>query len=81
MTTAKDEVFIWLYHENCYLVGGIKIWWEKSTWGIFQVGGEIRKLSASMGIPPIPQWGKLCNVFVFQKLLTCRNNTTVDWIQ
>ena len=35
MTTAKDEVFIGLWHENCYLVvdqltfgGRIKIWWE-----------------------------------------------------
>ena len=26
MTTAKNEAFIGLQHENCYLVGGLKIW-------------------------------------------------------
>ena len=27
-TTAKNEVFIGLQHENCYVVGaGINIWW------------------------------------------------------
>ena len=29
MTMAKNEVFIGLLDDNCYLVGGIKIWWGR----------------------------------------------------
>ena len=41
MTTVKNEVFIGLLHENCYLVGGGEklVGWE-TTWAeFFQVGG------------------------------------------
>ena len=31
MTTAKNKVFIVLYHENCYFLGGIKIWYGGAT--------------------------------------------------
>ena len=34
MTIVKYEVFIVLYHENCYLVEG-GIWCRESTGGIF----------------------------------------------
>ena len=41
MTKAKNEVFVGLQHENCYLVGGSLWRWgdknleEESTGGIF----------------------------------------------
>ena len=38
MTAAKNEVFIRLQHENCYLVRGIKNWWGESTGGTFLAG-------------------------------------------
>ena len=28
MNTGKKEVFIWLQHENCYLVEEMNLWWE-----------------------------------------------------
>ena len=65
MTTAKNEVFIELQHENCYLVegGGVKLSWGdkyllgKSTGETFPGGGGISKFWASGGgthlIPPV----------------------------
>ena len=48
MTTAKNEDFVGLYCEYCYLVRviellvmGINIWWQgESTGGIFPGGGK-----------------------------------------
>ena len=63
MTTVKNEVFIGL-NENCYLAGGIilwwgeiKMWWQESTGGVFLVG-EVSKFSASGGTPLYPLVGK-----------------------
>ena len=43
MTAAKNEVFIGLQHENCYLVcylvGGIILWWERGEGGLKFCGG------------------------------------------
>ena len=67
MTTAKNEVFIGLKHENCYLVGGIHLWCGAGGnknfvevgvyWGgFFQVGGGrgASKFSTGGGTPPSP---------------------------
>ena len=27
MNTAKNDIFIWLQPEYCYLVGEINLWW------------------------------------------------------
>ena len=64
MATAKNEVFIGLYHENCNLVGdmplilGIEIWWKESIRRTFPAGGRMHKFSASRGIPLFPQQEK-----------------------
>ena len=61
MATAKNEVFIRLLHENCYLVfsgGGTNLWLGESTGGgFFQVGGGISKFSAGgrNSLPHLPQ--------------------------
>ena len=56
MTTAKNEVFIGLKQESCYLVGGI-CWGEKSTCGEFlQVRDEL--IFSWWGDSPIPPLGK-----------------------
>ena len=56
--TAKNEVFIGLYHENRYLVGGIKIWWGNLLEGFFQVVGKMNKFLVSGGTLPHPPVGK-----------------------
>ena len=35
MTTAKNKVFIWSQHENCYLVGD-----RRGEGGVFTGGGK-----------------------------------------
>ena len=52
MTTAKNEVFIGLQLENCYLVGGIKFWWGEPTGEAFLHVGEMSKFSPGGGGPP-----------------------------
>ena len=44
MTTAKNEVFTGLQHENCYLVVVISLWWGwiKIWWGSLLGGGGSR---------------------------------------
>ena len=48
MTTTKNEVFIVSYHENCYLVGGMNLWWWGSLLGrVFFSDEGISRFSAS----------------------------------
>ena len=70
MATAKTDVFIGLQHENCYLVGGMNLWWERNKtlrrwgggayWGVIFPGRGMRKFLASLGdcVPPV---GKTLN--------------------
>ena len=51
-------------NENCFLVGGIHVWWERnknlvagSLLGKIFSGGGMRKLLAAGGTPPIPLVG------------------------
>ena len=48
----KNNVFIGLQLENCYLVGGIKFWWGEPTREAFLHVGEMSKFSPGGGGPP-----------------------------
>ena len=49
MTTAKNEVFIGLKHENCYTVGKTNLVMVVYCRGIFQVGRGEAKFSLVQG--------------------------------
>ena len=60
MTTAKNEVFIGLLQENCYIVGGMNLWRGKQKigggnllGGLFVVGeGWVNFGQSGEGTPP-----------------------------
>ena len=61
MTTAKNEVFIGLLHETCYLVGGINLWWgggDKNLLGQESTRGGFCQVRRGMSNPPV---GKTLN--------------------
>ena len=69
MTTAKNDIFIGLQPEYCYLVGEINLWWWWRRniwwwgwWGVyserfFQVG----ELANFWLVGGLPQQGKPCD--------------------
>ena len=62
MATAKNDVCIGLWNENCYLMGGwifigevIEIWWGGSLLGVIFPGvGRVSKFLANGGTHPHP---------------------------
>ena len=56
MTTAKNEVSIGLEHGNCYIVGGMNLWWggEFDRFFLLVYPTRMSKFSTSgKGSPPI----------------------------
>ena len=60
MTTAKNESFIWLKQENCYLVGGgeNKNLVDREIFLSVCGKGKRENLYLVGGTPPIPKYGK-----------------------
>ena len=73
MTTA--EVFTLLEHENCYLVGGITLWWWQGEQGRilgrnFSRREESSKFSAGQkDSPPIPSVEETLEIESFVSIL------------
>ena len=64
MTTAKNEVFIGLQHEN-YLVGVMKLWWGSLLAFVYSGGGGARSkcLAGRRGTPLMfPSRGNLARL-------------------
>ena len=82
MNTAKNDVFIELRPEYCYLVGEISLWWWRkikiwwwwrgweSTWrgGRFFLVGEWANVWLVRGLP---QQGKSCRLLCYSAVGTC----------
>ena len=61
MTAAKNEVFIGLYHESCYLVLG-----DKNFMGrIFSGGEKWTNFQLVGGLPTIPSVGKTMHAAIY----------------
>ena len=52
MTIAKNDVFIGLQLENCYLEGAMSLWWVELLGGTFADKRQISKVLASGGGTP-----------------------------
>ena len=90
MTTAKNQVFTGLQHENYYLVGRIreltsgggrakiKLWWEEDLLGGFsQVGGMSKFSAGGRGLPPSFPVGKPIYIYIYHSSSLCTDPPSI----